>query len=151
MKAVKSRINLKKRIGGIIISNMKPITVEIVTNMLTVLGHCQSCQLVFNQAGVEKEVHQETLDDYPKELKEEFQQLSDWIGELVRLYRHRISVRVIDAKSWMGIYKALRHRFRKYPAFIVGKKEVMAGWDREKLSDILDAHIQRDLVRHTSV
>ncbi len=130
---------------------MKPITIEVVTNMLTVLGHCQSCQLVFNQAGFENKVNKETLNEYPKELKEEFQQLSDWIRELIRLYRHRISVRVIDAKSWMGIYKALRHRFRKYPAFIIDKKEVMAGWDREKLSDILDAHIKRDQLRHTPV
>ena len=43
------------------------------------------------------------------------------------------------------------HRFRKYTAFIIGKREVMAGWDRQKLSDILDAHIQRDLLRLTPV
>ena len=128
---------------------MKPITVEVVTNMITVLGHCRSCKSLFDESGIESEVHKEALDEYPKELKEEFLQLSDWIGELARLYRHRISVSIIDAKSFLGIYKALRHRFRRYPAFIVNKKDVLVGWDRQRLSDILDAHIQRDRLRHT--
>ena len=55
----------------------------------------------------------------------------------------RVRVIIIDAKSLMGIYKSLRYRFRKYPAFIVDREEVIAGWDREKLYDILDAHLQR--------
>lgn len=130
---------------------MRPIPVEVITHVLTVLSQCQSCKLVFNEAGVENEVNKEVLNEYPKELREEFLQLSDWIRELARLYRHRISVSIIDAKSFLGIYKALRHRFRQYPAFIVDKKDVLVGWDRQKLSDILDAHIQRDRLQHTPV
>jgi hypothetical protein len=126
---------------------MKPVYIEVVTNVLTVYSHCNSCRPIFHESGVEDRVAAEALDDYPKDLKEEFLQLSDWIRDLVRLYRHRIKVRIVDAKSMLGIYKSLRHRFRKYPAFIVDCKDVVAGWDREKLDRILDEHIRQGNLR----
>jgi len=125
---------------------MKPISVDVVTNVITVFSHCNQCGLIFAESGFEDEVSNEALAEYPKDLREELRQLSDWIRELTRLYKHRIRIRIIDAKSLPGIYKSLRYRFRKYPAFIVNREDVMAGWDREKLSDILDAHIQRALL-----
>jgi len=134
---------LKQGIGGIIVSIMKPISVEVVTNLLTVFGHCSRCDLIFTESGFEDQVNNEALAEYPKDLREELHQLSDWIRELTRLYKHRIRIRIIDAKSLPGIYKSIRYRFRKYPAFIVNREDIMAGWDREKLYDILDAHIQR--------
>jgi hypothetical protein len=125
---------------------MKPISIEVVTNLLTVFGHCNRCGLIFAESGFEDEVNKEALAEYPKDLREELRQLSDWIQEVIRLYKHRIRIRIIDAKSLPGIYKSLRYRFHKYPAFIVNREDVMAGWDREKLYDILDAHIQRALI-----
>ena len=122
---------------------MKPVYIEVVTNVLTVYSHCNSCRPIFYESGVEERVRKEALDDYPKDLKEEFLQLTDWIRDLARLYRHRIRVRIVDAKSMLGIYKSLRHRFRRYPAFIVNREDVVAGWDREKLDLILDEHIRR--------
>jgi len=126
---------------------MKPVDIEVVTNVLTVYSHCNSCRPIFYESGVEERVRQEALDDYPEDLREEFLKLSDWIRDLVRLYRHRIRVRIVDAKSMLGIYKSLRHRFRKYPAFIVNCKDVVAGWDREKLDHILDEHIRQGNLR----
>jgi len=125
---------------------MKPISIEVVTNLLTAFSHCNRCGLIFAESGVEDEVKNEALAEYPKDLREELRLLSDWIQEISRLYKHRIRIRIIDAKSLPGIYKSLRYRFRKYPAFIVNREDVMMGWDREKLYDILDAHIQRAMV-----
>jgi hypothetical protein len=122
---------------------MKPISVEVVTNLLTVFSYCNRCRPVFTESGFESKVNMEALAEYPKDLREEHNQLFDWIQEITRLYKHRVRIIIIDAKSLMGIYKSLRHRFRKYPAFIVDREDVMAGWDREKLFDILDAHLQR--------
>ncbi len=123
---------------------MKPISVEVVTNVLAVLNACSSCRLVFNEGGVHDELLRDALEEYPEELKEEFLRLSEWMAELGRLYRHRIRIRVVDAKSIRGIYKSLRYRFRSYPAFIVDKEDVVAGWDREKLARVLEAHMDRD-------
>jgi hypothetical protein len=134
--------------GRYYITSMKPISVEVVTNLLTVLNHCGSCKLIYNEIGVEEEVCREALNEYPAELREELFKLSDWIVELARLYRHRIRISIIDAKSIPGVYKSLRHRFRKYPAFIVDKKDVVAGWDRDKLTEILDAHIRKEQLQY---
>lgn len=122
---------------------MKPISIEVVTNLLTVFSYCNRCRPIFTESGFESKVNNEALAEYPKEFREELHQLSDWIHEITRLYKHRVRIIIIDAKSLMGIYKSLRYRFRKYPAFIVNREDVLAGWDREKLYDILDAHIQR--------
>ncbi len=121
---------------------MKPIRIEVVTHVLTVLSHAHTSRVFLNEAGVEEALNRQDFDEYPREFKEEFLKLSDWMAELGRLYRHRIRVNIIDAKSITGIWKSLRHRFRKYPAFIVDRKDVVSGWDRQRLSDVLDAHIQ---------
>jgi hypothetical protein len=124
---------------------MKPISVEIITHVLTVFGHCNRCKLIFAQNGFEKKVINEALAEYPNDLQEELRHLSEWISELTRLYRHRIRITVIDAKSLAGLYKCLRYGLRTYPAFIINKKDRMAGWDRDKLFNLLDVHIKQTM------
>jgi hypothetical protein len=124
---------------------MKPVLVEVVTNLLSTFGHCSRCEILFRESGVGKEVNREDIEDYPSDLKEEVVRLSEWIAELHNLYRHRITVSVIDAKSLPGIYKSLIHRIRRYPVFIVGKKDVVRGWDRQKLEHVLDDHLRLPL------
>jgi hypothetical protein len=121
---------------------MKPILIEIVTNVLTSFGHCSRCDVLFRESGVGKGVNREDIEEYPQDLKEDVLKLSEWIQELGRLYKHRIVIRFIDAKSFAGIYRSLIHRIRRYPTFIVEKKDVVRGWDREKLENFVDAHIK---------
>lgn len=121
---------------------MKPLTVEVVSNLITGFGHCARCELLMNEAGMNTRARQQDLADYPAELREELAKLGDWLSELCRLYRHRISIRLIDAKSPLGLYKSLLHRIRCYPTFIIEKKEVYSGWDRERIEELLDTHMQ---------
>jgi hypothetical protein len=121
---------------------MKSISVEVVSRVPTISQHCGYCGPVFQEAGVENAVNKEALNEYPADLQEEFLRLSDWIRELRKLYQHRIRIELINAQCFVGIYKALRHHIRKYPAFIVEKKDVCIGWDWQKLSDLVDLHIK---------
>ena len=82
--------------------------------------------------------YQEEKDEYPPEILEESERLSLWIKELKNLYRHRLSIKLIDVKSIAGIYKSLRHRIRKYPTFIIDGKKTYSGWDKNQLEDLLD-------------
>lgn len=125
---------------------MKPIVLEIVARLLTTFGQCRHCALFFEESGLQEKVSQKTLDDYPEDLKEELTRLSDWIHELSRLYKHRLLIRLIDAQSFVGIYKSLRHRIRKYPAFIIEGKETYVGPDRSQLEGILDKYIQASIL-----
>jgi hypothetical protein len=121
---------------------MKPLTVEVVSNLITAFGGCSRCELVMDEAGVNARARYQDIADYPAELREELAKLSDWLSELCRLYRHRITIRLIDAKSPFGLYKSLLHRIRRYPTFIIEKKTVYSGWDRKKIEEMLDTHIQ---------
>jgi hypothetical protein len=124
---------------------MKPIRLEIVTKVITFFDHCRRCKVLFDQTGLDQKLHQKEMDEYPSDLKEEYRNLSDWIRELSRLYKHRLQIRLIDVQSPLGIYKSLRHRIRAYPAFIVEGKETYIGWDKNQLESLLDKYIQSSL------
>ena len=109
---------------------MKPIQLEIVTKVVTFFDHCRRCQILFDQAGLDKKVHQKEMEEYPPDLKEEYTKLSDWIQELNHLYKHRLLIKLIDVQSPLGIYKSLRYWIRTYPTFIVEGKETYTGWDK---------------------
>lgn len=96
---------------------------------------------MFREAGLQKEMTDGLLDEYPPDMKEDLRRLSEWVRELNRLYRHRVAIRIIEAKSIQGLMKALLHRIRTYPAFIVDRKKVLTGWDWEGLQAALDSSI----------
>jgi len=114
--------------------------------MLTTLGQCRACSIVFDEAGLNEKVHQKADEEYPPDFVEESKKLSNWVQELKQLYRHRLSIRLIDAKSFLGFYKSLRYRIRKYPGFIVEGRETYIGWDKQKLEDLLDKYIKASIL-----
>jgi hypothetical protein len=124
---------------------MKPIVLEIVTKVITSFGQCRRCKILFDEAGFDQKVHQKEMDEYPADLKEEYTKLSDWIRELNGLYKHRLSIKLIDVQSPLGIYKSLRYRIRTYPTFIVEGKETYVGWDKSQLEGLLDKYIKNAL------
>jgi len=124
---------------------MKPILLEIVTKVISSYGQCRRCKILFDEAGFDQKVHQKEMDEYPADLKEEYSKLSDWIRELNRLYKHRLSIKLIDVQSPLGIYKSLRYRIRTYPTFIVEGKETYVGWDKSRLEGLLDKYIKNAL------
>jgi hypothetical protein len=121
---------------------MKAISIEVVSNLLTTYSHCTRCEVIFRESGLGKEANRGDIEDYPAELKEETRKLSDRIGELKQLYRHRIHIRLTDAQSPRGIYKSLIHRLRQYPAFIIEEKDVYIGWDRERIEELVDKYLR---------
>ena len=121
---------------------MKPLTVEVISHWTTAFGNCAPCELIMNEACVNTGAHHQDMADYPADLKEEMTKLGDWLGELCRLYRHRVCIRLIDAQSPLGLYKSLIHRIRRYPAFIIEKKDVYSGWDRNRVEELLDARMK---------
>ncbi len=80
---------------------MRPIQLEIVTNVITHLDHWPHCEILFGEAGLDQKFHQREMEEYPPDLKEEYLKLSDWIRELTRIYKHRLLIKLIDA--WPGI------------------------------------------------
>jgi hypothetical protein len=121
---------------------MKPIDIEVVSKVLTSYTHCGQCSLVLDRTGIQEEARTLDLGQYPEDLRQELATLSEWLGELLHLYKHRITIRVINAQSVLGLYKAIRHRISRYPCFIVGHRATYSGWDKEQLEGIIDAHVR---------
>jgi hypothetical protein len=125
---------------------MKPITLEIVTRVMTTFGHCRHCEVLFEEADIAQKFHQKDMNEYPQDLVDEYLRLSDWLKELRHLYQHRLLIKIIDVQSLLGIFKSLRHRIRNYPTFIIEGKEVYTGWNRDQLETLLDKEIKGSLL-----
>jgi len=121
----------------------KALRVEVVSKMLGVqTEECKNCRLIFEEVGLKSKFHNQEINQYPDDIKEEVLRLSDWIRDLARRYPVHVEFKIIDAMTPLGVYKTLRHRIRKFPGFIIGKQKTYSGWDTGALEAIIDEHLQ---------
>lgn len=121
---------------------MDPIHVEVVAPMLsTVEMSCRGCSFITGYLGLQRKYRDICINEYPDDWKQAVDYLSQWIRDLSHLYRHRIQIRVIDAQSPLGLWKQIRYRLFRFPAFIVDRKRTYIGWDYEELEALIDERI----------
>jgi len=122
---------------------MTPIVVEIVAPMLSCLSFgCRACGLVTNRLGLQEKLHDSSCDEYPDHWKDTGARIAEWIDEIDRLYKHRIRITLIDAQSPLGLWKQIRHRVFRLPAFIVDRTRTCTGWDAEQLESLIDERLR---------
>ena len=118
---------------------MNPIHIEIIAPMLsTVEMSCRGCGSILGYLGLRDKYRNACTNEYPDDWKQAVEYLSKWINEVASLYRHRIRIRVIDAQSPLGLWKQLRYRVFRFPAFIVDQKKTYIGWDHQELESLID-------------
>ncbi len=121
---------------------MNKIHLEVVAPMLSTLEmSCRGCNYILGYLGIKSKYRNACANEYPDDWKEAVSYLSTWIQEISNLYRHRIRIVVIDAQSPMGIWKQIRYRLFRFPAFIVDKKRTYIGWDPRQLEALIDERI----------
>lgn len=83
-----------------------------------------------NQAGlgIGDKVHNQEINEYPEEMREEYLKLSEWVREVYNTYGMRVWIRVIDPQSLVGLWKHVRYKVRKYPTFVLDSQDVFKGW-----------------------
>ncbi len=121
---------------------MNPVLLEIVFPVPALYGLCPSCEFFADEADLRVPKNRQDLNEYPEEVKEEYLHLSDWIRELGEKYGHRLLIKVIDAQSLPGLYKSVRFAVRKYPAFIIDKREKYSGRNKEELDALISRRLQ---------
>ncbi len=100
-----------------------PLLVEIIAYAPTGFYHCTHCEVAWREMGSTNRIHDEQMQSsLPEDLLQDYQQISDWVKEIFRIHCDRILIKVIDAASIEGVYKALKYNARRYPAVIVNKK-----------------------------
>ena len=121
----------------------KPLRVEVLSKMLGVqTEECKNCRLVFEEVGLKSKFHNQEINQYPDDIKEEVLRLSDWIRDLVRRFPNDVQFKIIDAMTPLGVYKILRHRIRKLPGFIIEHRKTYSGWDSKALEALINQHLQ---------
>jgi hypothetical protein len=84
-----------------------------------------------NQAGlgIGEKVHNQEINEYPEDLREEYLRLSNWVRETYALYGLQVWIKVIDPQSLVGLWKHISYRVRRYPTFVVEGTHRFAGWE----------------------
>ncbi len=84
-----------------------------------------------NQAGlgIGNTVHNQEINEYPEEMREEYLRLSDWVKATYNVYGMKVWIKVIDPQSLVGLWKHIRYRVRRYPTFVLDGEHIFTGWD----------------------
>jgi hypothetical protein len=98
---------------------MSHVSIQVIAPVLTDFFHCMHCEQFFNQAGIGQQTHQEELDQYPEDVKQEVTRLANWLFDLSCRYGDQIQIRVVDAQSPEGLFK----------------------WDQEALDAVLQSRL----------
>jgi hypothetical protein len=121
---------------------MKPVVLEVLAPMLAAMEmNCRGCNLIFDTLGLRQNYRGSAVQEYPEDWKQAVEYLTSWIQEITYIYRHRIRIRVIDAQTPLGLWKQLRHRLFRFPAFIVDNQLTYIGWDPRQLEVLIDKRI----------
>jgi len=106
----------------------QPLLVEIIAYAPTAYYHCTHCEVAWREMGKTDRVHQEQLESsLPEDLIREYEIVSNWVREMFKIHCDAILLKVIDAASIEGVYKALKYQARRYPAVIVNRKARFLG------------------------
>ena len=112
--------------------------VEILAYAPTEFYHCQHCEIVWGHLGLADRLHAEQRKSaLPADLQAEYAAISDWALRAFERYGDQLTIKVVDAASIEGVYKAVRHRARRFPSFIIDGRERVVGFDRERLDAML--------------
>jgi hypothetical protein len=116
--------------------------VEIIAYAPTEFYHCQHCEVVWGHLDLGDRLHAEQRkSSLPEDLQAEYAAISDWVERAFDRYGDRLIVKVVDAASVEGLFKAVRHRARRFPAFIIDGEERVVGFDRDRLDLALTARL----------
>jgi hypothetical protein len=119
---------------------VRPVArLEILAYAPTEFFHCQHCEVAFAEMGLGARLRaaERRAGLLPPDLVREYAAIADWVASCRDRYSPRLSVRVVDAASIEGVLKALRHRVRRFPAFIFDGRERIVGFDHERLEAAL--------------
>jgi hypothetical protein len=123
---------------------MNTLMVEVIAYAPTQFFHCQHCEFVFETTGVKgvRKFHDEAQESsMPPEMMKEYQDLSDWVMNVVERYGGRVVFKVIDATSVEGLLKSVRYGVHKYPAVIINGKEKQIGGDFKRAEAMIDQRL----------
>ncbi len=121
---------------------MNAVSVQVVAPGITYFFHCMHCEQIFDQVDLGEKLRQEEYAQYPEDLKIESARLARWITDLADKFAGRVHFEIVDPQSLGGLWLSIRYGIRKYPTFIVQKKQCIAGWDEQTLTQTIEKYLE---------
>lgn len=123
---------------------VRPVLLEVLAHIPTDFFHCAHCERLFHVADLATPVHKKIQASYPPHMLEDARRLGEWLRALLERYDGRVRIRIVDVNSPQGFLKALRHRVRRYPAFIINGRTTFVGWEDVDLNQLLEEEMGRE-------
>jgi hypothetical protein len=125
---------------------MRPVTVEIIAYTPTEFFHCLHCEVVWQQGGVGQKIHAEQrASSLPLDLAEQYADIGAWAAQLQERFGDRLRLRIVDAVSMEGVFKAIRYRLGRLPAIVVDSRDRCDAADLERASAIVARRVEESL------
>jgi hypothetical protein len=119
------------------------VQIEILTYAPTQFYHCQHCELVWDSVGFGQHIRaDQRANALPADLQAEYAAISEWATQAFERYGEQVRIKVVDVASVEGVFKAMRHRARRFPAFIVDGKERIVGFSPQRLNEAIERRLQ---------
>jgi hypothetical protein len=119
--------------------------IEIVAYAPSEFFHCMHCEFVWGAAGVGRAIHAEQrASSLPSDLAEQYDRIGQWVQGLVERHGAKLDLRIVDAASPEGLFKALRHRLWRFPAVIVDGKAYSGSGDLSAVTAAVERALQPD-------
>jgi hypothetical protein len=123
-------------------SPRKPLRIDVIAYAPSAFFHCLHCELIWQESPVRLEDRREQLQtSLPEDLKQVYQQVSDWVHATAAAYGERLRFRIIDAASLEGLMKSLRYGIRRYPAVIVDGTATTGGTRFEQAQALIERQL----------
>ena len=123
---------------------MESILVEVITPTLSNLEMgCFGCRMFMGLSGLRSKDRGDCAEGFPADLREINERIVECINEVRSLYPNRISIRIIDALSPLGLWKLVRHKVFNLPAWIVDRQTSYSGADPNKLGALIGERINK--------
>jgi hypothetical protein len=128
--------------GAAAIAPERPVPIDVIAYAPAAFFHCLHCELIWQQTGVRTKDRAEQLaSSLPDDLRDEYQQLSDWVHRMLAAHGPRLKFRILDAASIAGLLTAVRYGVRQFPAVIVDGRERSVGAQFERATMLIERRL----------
>ena len=122
---------------------MHRILVTVLTPVPERPGLCAWCAQFFDELGLARRAAAEAGPGLPEDDGAMWHQLVLWAERLTEIHLGRLRVRFLSPATPLGLWYILRHRIRRFPAFIFPDGGAVMGWNPERVEGRIDELVIR--------
>src|SRR5207245_8961359 len=86
-----------------------PVTIDVIAYAPVAFFHCLHCESIWQHTDVRAKARCEQLEtSLPPDLRDQYQQLSDWLSRMAEAQGRRVRFRIVEAAAAEGCRESFR-------------------------------------------